>query len=211
MIIDTDVGSDDLMAIAFLLTRPEIRIEAITTANGLAHVDRGAINVGKLLGLANRSDIPVYIGRSEPLEGHRAFPDQWRRDSDEMRGVFDGHMSGGKPQAESASQFLSARLAQHSRPVRILALGPLTNLAEVFRQEPGAISSVQRMVIMGGALYVPGNLGDGGFFKTDNKTAEWNLYVDPLAASIVFGSGVPDYHGGSGRNRKSPDRRGLSR
>ncbi len=191
VIIDTDVGSDDLMAIAFLLTRPDIRIEAITTANGLAHVDRGVLNVAKLLALAGRADIPVYIGRGQPLEGHRAFPDEWRRDSDEMRGVFDSGKIGSKPQAGSAAQFLAGRLAQHSRPVRILALGPLTNIGKVFRQEPGAISTVQRLVLMGGALYVPGNLGDGGFFQTDNHTAEWNIYVDPLAASIVFGSGVP--------------------
>src|ERR1700676_2416990 len=74
VIIDTDVGSDDVMAIAFLLTRPDIRIEAITTANGLAHVDRGALNVGKLLSVANKTGIPVYIGRSDPLEGTRGFP-----------------------------------------------------------------------------------------------------------------------------------------
>jgi len=175
VIIDTDVGSDDLLAIAFLLSRADIRIEAITVANGLAHVERGAANLVRLLTLAGKPDIPVYIGRSSPMRGHREFPAAWRRTSDELLGV---HLPAAKrkPQSQSAAEFLA-----RTRPVRILALGPLTNLAE-------AGVAGRKLVIMGGALRVPGNLGDGGFIKTNNTTAEWNIFVDPLAASIVFRS-----------------------
>jgi len=79
VIIDTDAGSDDLMAIAFLLARHDLTIQAITVANGLAHVRPGARNMARLLELAGRRDIPVYVGRSEPLEGHAEFPAGWRR------------------------------------------------------------------------------------------------------------------------------------
>jgi inosine-uridine nucleoside N-ribohydrolase len=75
--------------------------------------------------------------------------------------------------------------------VRILALGPLTNLAEALKRETSITSAIEELVIMGGALQVPGNLGDGGVFKTNNTTAEWNIFIDPLAARIVFRSGIP--------------------
>jgi inosine-uridine nucleoside N-ribohydrolase len=85
---------------------------------------------------------------------------------------------------------LIERLRDHNYPVRILALGPLTNLAEALQRAPSSIDAVAEVVIMGGAVRVPGNLGDGGFFHTANKTAEWNMFVDPLAARIVFRAGV---------------------
>jgi inosine-uridine nucleoside N-ribohydrolase len=73
----------------------------------------------------------------------------------------------------------------------VLALGPLTNLAEVFSHTPRAAHTGRQIVILGGAVRVSGNLGDGGFFKTNNVSAEWNMFVDPAAAKIVFTSGAP--------------------
>jgi pyrimidine-specific ribonucleoside hydrolase len=72
------------------------------------------------------------------------------------------------------------------KPARILALGPLTNLALALRRDPGLAKNIQTLVIMGGAIHVPGNLPDGGYYQTANRTAEWNLYIDPEAAEIVF-------------------------
>jgi inosine-uridine nucleoside N-ribohydrolase len=96
-----------------------------------------------------------------------------------------------QPESKPAADYLIERLRDQTRPVRILALGPLTNLAEALKRDPSAVGAIEELVIMGGALRVPGNLGDGGLFKTDNTTAEWNIFVDPLAARIVFRSGVP--------------------
>ncbi len=76
-IIDTDVGPDDMIAIAFLLARDDVEIEAITIVNGLAHVERGAANVARVLALAGQSHVPVRIGRPAPLEGMAAFPAEW--------------------------------------------------------------------------------------------------------------------------------------
>ena len=90
---------------------------------------------------------------------------------------------------ERAEGWLRRRLQDSAHPVRILALGPLTNIAIALAgANPKA---VEEIVIMGGAFRVPGNLGDGGAFKTANKTAEWNFFVDPEAAARVFRSGVP--------------------
>jgi inosine-uridine nucleoside N-ribohydrolase len=190
VLIDTDAGSDDLIAIALLLSRQDVRIEAITVANGLAHVRPGARNIARLLELAGRRDIPVYVGRSEPLQGHAAFPAPWRRDSDGLPGVHLP-MSTRRPESMPAAQFLATRLSHPSSGVHILALGPLTNLAEALTRAPAAIQAIREIVIMGGAIRARGNLDDGGFFKTSNKTAEWNIFVDPLAAETVFGSGAP--------------------
>jgi len=189
ILIDTDAGSDDLMAIAFLLAQPSVRVEAITVANGLAHVDAGARNIARLTELAGLKDIPVFAGRNQPLRGNAEFPSEWRRLADQLPGVTLP-VAFRPPEKRPAADFLIERLKQTSRPVRILALGPLTNLAEALERAPAVASGIDEIVIMGGAIKVPGNLGDGGVFKTANKTAEWNIFVDPLAARIVFRSGV---------------------
>lgn len=189
IIVDTDTGSDDLMAISFLLAHSDVRIQAITTADGLAHTDTGARNLVRLLALARRTDVPVFVGRSTPLQGNAEFPADWRRLADELPGVTLPQATR-KPQTRPAADYLAERLTDRRRKVRILALGPLTNLAEAFQRTPAAVGAIDELVIMGGALHVPGNLGDGGAFKTDNTTAEWNIFVDPLAARIVFRSGV---------------------
>ncbi len=190
ILIDTDAGSDDLMGIAFLLSQPDVRIEAVTIANGLAHPDAGARNVSRLLELAGHRDVPVFAGRNQPLSGQAEFPAEWRKIADELPGVTLPPLEH-QPETRPAANYLIERLRQHDRPVRILALGPLTNLAEALRREPSITGTIDEIVIMGGAIHVPGNLADGGVFRTSNKTAEWNLFVDPLAARIVFRSGIP--------------------
>ena len=189
MIVDTDVGSDDMMAIAFLLSQRNVHAEAITVVNGMAHVPAGARNVLRLLALAGRADVPVYMGRETPLSGNAEFPPDWRKNSDELPRVTlpATHR---KPEPQPAAEFLAARLADARHPVQVLALGPLANLAEAFAKNPVAARAITRLVIMGGAVRVSGNLGDGGASKTNNTTAEWNIFVDPVAAAKVFSSGA---------------------
>jgi len=189
ILVDTDVGSDDIMAMAFLMAHPSVHIEAITVANGTAHVDAGAQNVIRLLDVAGRTHIPVFMGRIGPLRGNAEFPAEWRKIADDLPGVKLPAPSH-KPETQTAAQYLIQRL-RHGPPVRILALGPLTNLGEALQRDPQIAANIAEIVIMGGAVRVPGNLGDGGVFHTDNTTAEWNIFVDPLAARIVFRSGVP--------------------
>src|SRR5713101_7354964 len=190
ILIDTDAGTDDLMAIAFLASQPDVRIEAVTVVNGLAHPQAGARNIVRLLDLSGRNDIPVFAGRNTPLKGRAEFPAEWRKISDDLPGV-SLPAAARKPESKPAADYLVQRLRDQGRPVRILALGPLTNLAEALKHEPSIVGAIEELVIMGGALRVPGNLGDGGVFKTNNTTAEWNIFVDPLAARMVFRSGIP--------------------
>src|ERR1700731_4316355 len=79
ILIDTDAGTDDVMAIAFLASHTDVRIEAVTVVNGLAHPKAGAHNIVRLLDLAGRKDIPVFAGRNTPLEGKAEFPAEWRK------------------------------------------------------------------------------------------------------------------------------------
>ncbi|MBN2413958.1 nucleoside hydrolase [candidate division KSB1 bacterium] len=188
LIIDTDVGQDDLMAMAFLLSRSDVKIEAITIANGLAHVEYGARNVLKMLSVAEM-DIPVYIGNPVPLMGDREFPKEWRRFSDIMPGVHTEKMLY-DVQNDNAVDYLLNRLQGRNKPVRILALGPLTNLAIVYQSSPECFEQVEEIVLMGGAFRVPGNVFDAGEFKSPTDFVEWNIFVDPVAAKIVCESGV---------------------
>jgi pyrimidine-specific ribonucleoside hydrolase len=190
VIVDTDASADDLMAIAFLLSRPDIHVEAITIVNGMAHVLAGGRNVLRLLALAGRNDIPVFLGRDSPLSGNQEFPAEWRRASDELPGIV---LPEPKRSVDSrdAPDFLLKRLLDAAHPVQVLALGPLTNLAEVFSHTPRAARTGRQVVILGGAVRVSGNLGDGGSFQTGNVSAEWNMFIDPAAAKIVFTSGAP--------------------
>jgi pyrimidine-specific ribonucleoside hydrolase len=190
ILIDTDAGTDDLMAIAFLVSQPAVQIDAITVVNGLAHPEPGARNIVRLLDLAGRKNIPVFAGRSIPLQGKAEFPAEWRKISDDLPGVTLPPLS--RPiESKPAADYLIERLRNQDNPVRILALGPLTNLGEALKREPSLAGAIEELVIMGGALRVPGNLGDGHAFNTKNTTAEWNIFIDPLAARIVFRSGVP--------------------
>lgn len=190
VIIDTDAGAGDLMAIAFLLSRPDIHVEAITIANGMAHVPAGGRNVLRLLKLAGRNDIPVFLGRATPLSGNQEFPAEWRRTSDDLSGINLPEPSRAVD-PRSAADYLLKRLLDAAHPVQVLALGPLTNLAEAISHNPRAAHTVRQLVILGGAVRVSGNLGDVGLFQTNNVSAEWNVFIDPAAAKIVFISGAP--------------------
>ncbi len=190
ILIDTDAGSDDFMAVALLLSQPAVAIDAITVVNGLAHVDAGARNMGRLLDLAGRKRVPVFRGRNGPLRGSAEFPAEWRKIADDLPGVALPPASR-PPESKHAADYLTERLRNATTPVQILALGPLTNIAEALGRDRSLAAHIREIVIMGGAVRVPGNLQDGGVFHTNNKTAEWNIFIDPLAARIIFRSGVP--------------------
>jgi pyrimidine-specific ribonucleoside hydrolase len=190
ILIDTDAGSDDFMAVALLLSQPGLAIDAITVVNGLAHVETGARNMGRLLDLAGRKRVPVFSGRNGPLRGSAEFPAEWRKIADDLPGVALPPVSR-PPESRRAADYLVERLRNATTPVQILALGPLTNIAEALERDRSLAAHIREIVIMGGAVRVPGNLQDGGVFHTNNQTAEWNIFIDPLAARIVFRSGVP--------------------
>jgi len=187
IIVDTDAGPDDLLALGYLLVHPSIHVEAITISYGLADAHRAAINIARIVAGFAQGHIPVYIGHTQPSVGHAAFPHRWRHISNELPGVSlpRAYIP---PEDEHAVSFLQRRLSRASRPVNVLALGALTNLASITHPTAPAI---KELVIMGGAISVPGNVNNCEEFVSPTQTSEWNFYVDPLAAATVFSSDLP--------------------
>jgi len=185
IIVDTDAGADDMMALAYLLSSRDARIEAITVVHGVAHVSEGSRNIRRLLNLAGKPEIPVFEGEERPLQGLRPFPADWRALADKLPGVALPEI-GDTRSPERAVSYLKRRLKDRTHPVRILALGPLTHLAVVLRDVPEGMKTIDRLVILGGAVSVPGNLSGGNPEKAANEVAEWNIYADPHAAAAVF-------------------------
>lgn len=188
VIIDTDMAPDDWMAILFLLQRPDIEVKAIAvTGTGEAHCQPGVRNALGLVALSDKTGIPVACGRETPLQGQNVFPAAWRQLADNMAGLS---LPEGEPPSpgQNAVTLLAKTLGQSPQKVTLLALGPLTNLADGLQKDPDFLANVEMIYIMGGALKVLGNVG---FMGIPNQVAEWNIYIDPLAAQIVFESGVP--------------------
>jgi inosine-uridine nucleoside N-ribohydrolase len=189
-IVDTDMNFDDAMAILYLLGRADVEVAAITvTGTGLASLDGGTQNSLRLLELAGNAGIPVAAGLSDPLAGTHPddLPSEWRVDADTMMGLVLPTTSG--QAGASAVDLLISTIQESPEPITVLTLGPLTNLARALGQEPALAGNVKRVYIMGGAVDVAGNVQFGGVVQ--NTVAEWNMYLDPVAAAAVFASGMP--------------------
>jgi inosine-uridine nucleoside N-ribohydrolase len=189
VIVDTDMAADDWLAILYILNRPEVEVVAVTvTGTGEAHCEPGVRNALALVALAGQPDIAVACGRETPLAGTTAFPDSWRQRVDELLGIDipDGPAA---PSTSSAAELLDATLRAAPEPVTLLTLGPLTNIAELLDGSPDIAERIAAVYVMGGAVDVDGNVGVSGV-GIENRFAEWNVYVDPLAAKVVLDSGV---------------------
>ena len=190
VLIDTDVASDDWMAILYLLRHSDVSVKAITvTGTGEAHSEPGARTSLGLLALAGQPDVPVAMGSETPLGVGHAFPDFIRDMVDSAMGI-PLPPSPWEPVNQDAVAFLTLFLQDSPQKAVILALGPLTNLAQAFQAAPSLVERVEMLYVMGGAVDVPGNIFEAGGQQHDN-VAEWNIYCDPYAAKIVFHSGVP--------------------
>jgi pyrimidine-specific ribonucleoside hydrolase len=189
VVVDTDMGQDDMMALLFLLQRPDVRVEAITVSGtGLAHCDPGVRIVLSLLDVAGApEDVPVSCGPQDPLPGTYpfpgAFPTSWRAATDDAYGI-DLPASDREPSGTPAPELLRTAIREAGAPVELLTLGPLTNVAIALRDDPALVDDLARVTIMGGALDVPGNV-------IRNAVAEFNVWVDPVAAGEVIAAGAP--------------------
>jgi pyrimidine-specific ribonucleoside hydrolase len=187
LLVDTDVAPDDLVALAFLLQSPAVEVAAITVSGtGEAHCAGGVDVVLRLLERLEAPTIPVACGRETPLGGTHAFPDAWRAGADSGSDL-DLPATARQPFDGTAVELI-AETAAAVDELRILTLGPLTNLADAMRSEPTLAERIESVYAMGGALFAPGNVAFGG--PAENQVAEWNIYVDPLAAQTVIASGA---------------------
>lgn len=189
VIIDTDMGADDWMAILYLLQRTDVNVLAVTIAGtGETHCNPGIQNAMNLVALAGNPNIPVACGRETPLKGMNTFPNEWRDAVDSMNGLTLA-ANPNPPVQQDAVELLSATINASKDKVTLITLGPLTNIAELIQSDPTVVNHITMIYVMGGALEVPGNLQGG--MTTDNTSAEWNIFVDPLATSQMIESGVP--------------------
>lgn len=189
LLIDTDLNFDDAMAIVFLLLRPDVDVRAITlSGTGLTRLPAGAQNALRLLELTGHPIIPVASGPAITRGGssENALPQEWRDDADTLLGL-------NLPEFPKVASPLSAEecickvLESSTEKVSILAIGPLTNLAEALAKNPHIAQNIERITIMGGALQVAGNVERDGY----DQVAEWNIFQDPLAAQEVFATSIP--------------------
>jgi len=189
VIIDTDMAPDDWMAILYLLQQSSAEVKAITVAGtGEAHCVPGVQNARNLAALAGHGAIPVACGRETPLLGEHAFPSDWREAADGLLGL-SLPANPASPYEGSAAELLTRVVEQSPEQVHILTLGPLTNVAEAIEARPELVGNLSGITIMGGAVDVPGNVRASS--GVGNDLAEWNVYVDPHALTVVLRSGAP--------------------
>jgi purine nucleosidase len=176
--IDTDPGIDDAIALILAVRSPELELLGVSTVNGNVEVERATLNALRVLELAG-SGAPVWQGAERSLLGelHRAS----FHGTDGLGGLLF-EPSRRPAEAGFAPQAMAEHILGAPGKVTLVALGPLTNLALALNLAPAFAARVERIVIMGGAMFTEGNV---------TPSAEFNTHCDPEAAHRVLGSGIP--------------------
>src|SRR5215204_5869803 len=178
--IDTDPGVDDALTFLLALASPEIKLEALTTTQGNVTLKKATRNALSILELAHASHIPVAAGSVVPL----VEPLRASADVHGASGIGNSKLP--EPKTKQlpvhAVDYLIERVLAEPNALSIFPIGPLTNIAMAIRKEPKFAKAVKELVIMGGAVQESGNM---------TPQAEFNIFVDPHAAHIVFHSGIP--------------------
>ena len=180
VILDTDPGIDDALAILLALAAPQVELEALTVTFGNCSVDQGVANALSILELAQAAHIPVAKGAERPLVQPLLLAPETHGNT----GLGYAQLVAPtiKPDPTPAVTLLIEKVMANPDEMTIIAIGPLTNLALAIRIEPRLIQAVKEVFIMGGAIRFDGNT---------TPLAEFNTYCDPHAAQIVYHSGMP--------------------
>jgi inosine-uridine nucleoside N-ribohydrolase len=179
LIIDSDPGLDDALAIGLAVARPEINLLAVTTVGGNADVRHCTTNALRLLHLDGASDVPVAEGSAGALFG--AIVRATEIHGEAGIGTTTLPPSPVEVNPAGAVDLIASILRDHPEPVVIAPIGPLTNIALLLRLHPELAPRIAHICLMGGSI------GEGN----TTVSAEFNLYADPEAAAIVFESGLP--------------------
>jgi purine nucleosidase len=182
IIIDTDPGQDDAVAILAALASPEeLEVLGIVGVAGNVSLNLSVLNALKIVELSGRTDVRVYAGSDKPMK-RQLVTAEYVHGKTGLDGPTLPDPKLKVEQAHGVSFIIDMMRNNVEQTVTICALGPLTNIASAFRRAPDIIPMVKEIVLMG-----------GGYFEHGNTTpaAEFNIYVDPEAADIVFRSGVP--------------------
>src|SRR6266436_4806929 len=179
VIIDTDPGVDDALALLLAMRSPELKIEGITPVAGNVPLELGLPNALRMVEISGRTEIPVAAGAKVPLV-RRLVTATYAHGENGLGGaVFPEPQL--KPIALPAAEFIRQTVHKYPGEVTLLTIGPLTNIATALNADSGLAGQIQGLVMMGGSL-------SGGNIT---PAAEFNIYVDPEAARIVFQSGIP--------------------
>jgi len=181
IIIDTDPGVDDTMAIYFALNSKRIEVVGLTTIFGNVNVDLATTNALRILEIAGRPEIPVVKGSGNPLTRPYSGPVPF------VHGVDgQGNINLDPPKIQAlggtAAQFIVDQIMENPGEITLVPIGPLTNLALALRLEPQIADKVKEVILMGGNALCPGNATPAG---------EANILIDPEAADLVFGASWP--------------------
>ena len=179
--LDCDTGIDDSLAIAYLLASPEVELAGIGTVSGNVSAAVGAVNTLNLLHAAGRSGIPVAVGAHDPLMGTFDGGAPHVHGENGIGGVTLED-SGLTSESETAAEMLVRLANEHPGELRVIAVGPLTNLALALQLDPKLPALVRDVTIMGGAAFVQGNI---------SPVAEANIFNDAEAAAVVMEAGWP--------------------
>src|SRR5258706_675331 len=180
ILIDTDPGIDDSLAILLALASPELALEGLSTVHGNCSLEQATTNGLSILELANASHIPVAKGCELPLVQPSLLAPETHGDAG--IGYAKLPLPQSKPIGQHGSDFLIEKIMSNPGEFTLVAIGPLTNVALAIRQEPRIVNALKELIIMGGAIRHEGNT---------TALAEFNAYVDPHAAHIVFHAGIP--------------------
>jgi inosine-uridine nucleoside N-ribohydrolase len=177
VIIDTDPGVDDAMAILLALNSPELKVEALTVVAGNVEAPQGLENALKIVSLAGRCDVVVAGGAHHPLDQKLITAQFWHG----KNGLADVELPPTKCKADErfGPDLIIELVHAHPHEVTLIPVGPLTNIALAVSKDPSIVPLVHDIVIMGGSV-------SGG---NVNGAAEANIYNDPEAAQIVFNAG----------------------
>ncbi len=179
VILDCDPGHDDAIALILALASPELKVLAVTTSAGNQTPDKTLNNALRILTLLGRDDIPVAAGAPKPLARELIIADNVHGESG-----LDGPKlpdPAFAPPAMTGLELMAKCLRESPEPVTLVPTGPLTNIALLLAAHPELKPNIARIVLMGGAA------GAGNW----TPAAEFNIYVDPEAADMVFKSGIP--------------------
>lgn len=189
VIFDDDGSPDGTAALLYLLSDPAASVQAAVISHGEAHPQVYIQHIGRMLEDLGISGMPLGAGQESALNPGEDFPDWLRQSSDHFWGLPVPNAAKTYP-TQDAARLMVSLLNQAPAPVAVFISGSNTDLAQALRLDPGIRKHISAVTIMGGAVYVPGNLTD---FSANpaNVSAEWNIYIDPLAASEVFESGLP--------------------
>jgi inosine-uridine nucleoside N-ribohydrolase len=191
LIYDDDGSRDGMAALLYLLSQPDISIQAINMSYGEAHPELYIQHVGRMLDKLGIGAIPLGAGQDMPLAGGTPFPDWLRQLSDNFWDYPLPNADKTYP-FQDAPELMISIINQAPEPITIFLSGPFTNLAQALQLDSAIKNNISAVYFMGGAVYVPGNITEL-MPDSNNRLTEWNIIADPQAAKEVFESGLKLY------------------